>query len=120
MTTYSLPAVVFDKDIRCTCNGIAAAMGKLGAVVGAYTFYYIAKQASVQVVVGICVLVSTAGAVLTYCCIDDKLLANDDSAPHEVIAEGGSNLNTSSSHDGDEQFIILSPITNIQSKISDQ
>ena len=38
VTTYVLPAQTYPKHIRSTCNGISAAMGKLGAVTGCYLF----------------------------------------------------------------------------------
>jgi PHS family inorganic phosphate transporter-like MFS transporter len=38
VTTYVLPAQTYPKKIRSTCNGISAAMGKLGAVTGCYLF----------------------------------------------------------------------------------
>jgi hypothetical protein len=79
VTTYGLPACVFEKDIRCTFNGIASAMGKLGAIIGAYTFYYIA-QASLHAVLIICVVVSLLGAYITQFYIDDASFAGDEGA----------------------------------------
>ena len=79
VTTYALPASVFQKDIRCTFNGMASAMGKIGAIIGAYTFYYIA-QASIHAVLVICVIVCLIGALMTHFYIEDGTLSNDDSA----------------------------------------
>jgi MFS transporter, PHS family, inorganic phosphate transporter len=70
VTTYALPAVLFEKDIRCTFNGMAAAMGKLGAIVGAYTFSYIALE-SFEAVIALCAVICGAGVWLTYATIDD-------------------------------------------------
>jgi MFS family permease len=77
ITSYALPSALFEKDIRCSFNGIAAAMGKLGAIVGAYTFYYIAKV-SVPAVLVVCVLVSLLGLVSTYYLIDLDAISSDE------------------------------------------
>lgn len=79
VTTYALPASVFDKDIRCTFNGIASAMGKIGAIIGAYSFYYIAKE-SIHAVLIICVVVSLIGARMTYIYISDDYIGTDDAS----------------------------------------
>jgi hypothetical protein len=86
VTTYGLPASVFEKDIRCTFNGIASAMGKLGAIIGAYTFYYIAKV-SLHAVLVVCVVVCLIGARVTYFNIDDADLMNDDSSRRVVSGD---------------------------------
>ncbi len=38
LTTFVLPAQTYPKSVRATFNGISAACGKLGAVVGVYMF----------------------------------------------------------------------------------
>lgn len=38
LTTYVLPAQTYPKSVRATFNGISAACGKVGAVVGVYMF----------------------------------------------------------------------------------
>jgi PHS family inorganic phosphate transporter-like MFS transporter len=95
VTTYGLPASVFEKDIRCTFNGIASAMGKLGAIIGAYTFYYIAK-ASLHAVLAVCVVVCLVGARVTYFNIDDADLLNDDSSRR--VASGERSLSGTFKH----------------------
>jgi PHS family inorganic phosphate transporter-like MFS transporter len=77
--TYALPAAVFEKDIRCTFNGIAAAMGKTGAIVGAFTFYYIAK-ASIHAVLITCIVMCAFGAYVTHAYIADRDMKRDDAA----------------------------------------
>ncbi|KAJ1406768.1 hypothetical protein B484DRAFT_456750 [Ochromonadaceae sp. CCMP2298] len=79
VTTFSLPAALFDKEIRCTFNGISAAMGKMGAILGAYTFQYLAPV-SLQAVLGLCAAVTLAGAYLTYSFLEDAMLVGDESA----------------------------------------
>ena len=38
LTTFILPAETFPKKVRATFNGVCAACGKIGAVVGVYMF----------------------------------------------------------------------------------
>jgi len=76
VTVFTLPAALFEKDIRSTFNGIAAAGGKIGAIIGAYTFTYIAN-ASIQAVLACCVVLCAAGVLVTYHYIDDADLAHD-------------------------------------------
>lgn len=45
-TTYILPAELFPARLRCTCHGFCAALGKLGAVVGATGFLYASQPPS--------------------------------------------------------------------------
>ena len=43
-TTFVVPAEIFPARLRSTCHGISAASGKLGAIVGAYGFLYLAQN----------------------------------------------------------------------------
>jgi len=67
ISTYTLPALLFDREIRTTFNGICAAMGKVGAVVGTMSFGGIARSSSngYTVVMIICFFVSTVAAFLS-------------------------------------------------------
>ncbi|XP_059298136.1 inorganic phosphate transporter 1-4-like [Lycium ferocissimum] len=42
-TTFIVPAEIFPARLRSTCHGISAAAGKLGAMVGAFGFLYLAQ-----------------------------------------------------------------------------
>lgn len=42
-TTFIVPAEIFPARLRSTCHGISAASGKLGAMVGAFGFLYLAQ-----------------------------------------------------------------------------
>ncbi|WMV47368.1 hypothetical protein MTR67_040753 [Solanum verrucosum] len=42
-TTFVVPAEIFPARLRSTCHGISAAWGKLGAMVGAFGFLYLAQ-----------------------------------------------------------------------------
>ena len=39
-TSYIIPSVIYSTTSKGTCHGISAAAGKLGAVIGAYSFVY--------------------------------------------------------------------------------
>jgi len=43
-TTFVVPAEIFPARLRSTCHGISAASGKLGAIVGAFGFLYLAQD----------------------------------------------------------------------------
>ncbi|EEF37829.1 inorganic phosphate transporter 1-4 [Ricinus communis] len=43
-TTFIVPAEIFPARLRSTCHGISAASGKLGAMVGAFGFLYLAQN----------------------------------------------------------------------------
>ncbi|CAM8886447.1 hypothetical protein QQ045_024342 [Rhodiola kirilowii] len=43
-TTFVVPAEIFPARLRSTCHGVSAAAGKLGAIVGAFGFLYLAQN----------------------------------------------------------------------------
>ncbi|CAN1244912.1 Probable inorganic phosphate transporter 1-7 [Linum grandiflorum] len=43
-TTFVVPAEIFPARVRSTCHGISSASGKLGAIVGAFGFLYLAQN----------------------------------------------------------------------------
>ncbi|CAK8543585.1 unnamed protein product [Lathyrus sativus] len=43
-TTFVIPAEIFPARFRSTCHGISSASGKLGAIVGAFGFLYLAQN----------------------------------------------------------------------------
>jgi len=88
---YSLPAALFPREIRATCNGICAACGKMGAVVGSFAFYYIAEgtSAGYTIVLAICCVLAFAGALVTHQYIHAKELLNDDlELEHQGVLKG--------------------------------
>ncbi|KAK4745853.1 hypothetical protein SAY87_012165 [Trapa incisa] len=44
VTTFVVPAEIFPARLRSTCHGISAASGKLGVMVGAFGFLYLAQN----------------------------------------------------------------------------
>jgi PHS family inorganic phosphate transporter-like MFS transporter len=77
VTTYVLPASVYDKEVRATMNGVSAACGKSGAVVGAYFFGAVASVIGYPAVMCMCAALSLVGALVTQKYIADGL--DDDS-----------------------------------------
>lgn len=87
-TTYSIPTVLFHKEIRATFDGIAAAMGKCGAVVGTFTFYYIAQSNTMygyMIVIIICAGLGLLGAYITYQYIHTYDFYNTEKSHHPQL-----------------------------------
>ncbi len=57
---------MFPKQVRSTLNGVSAACGKLGALVGVYMFGAIAASSSYAVVMVVSALFSLGGAVISH------------------------------------------------------
>jgi len=70
-TTYILATESFPTSIRSTCSGISAAMGKLGAVVGAFGMTSVLEAYDLKVVFIICGVISFMGAIVTIFCVKD-------------------------------------------------
>lgn len=87
-TTYSIPAVLFHKEMRATFDGIAAAMGKCGATVGTFTFYYIAQSNATygyMIVILLCACFALVGAVITYSSIHTYDFYNTERSHHPEL-----------------------------------
>jgi len=83
-TTFILPAETFPAHVRTTLNGFSAAMGKLGATVGAALFVPLTAATSVQTVLLACAGVSWLGALVTWAFVEDRRGKRVDHA--EVVA----------------------------------
>jgi len=90
VTTYVLPAETFPKEIRSTFNGISAACGKAGAVVGAYVFGPLAAATSYNFVFYSCAVLALLGAIVSYVYIDEVHHAAGASDGNEAPADFGS------------------------------
>jgi PHS family inorganic phosphate transporter-like MFS transporter len=66
-TTFILPSLVYSPECRSTWNGISAASGKLGALLGATLFAPAADEWGDACVLMICAGVAIAAFFLTYC-----------------------------------------------------
>jgi PHS family inorganic phosphate transporter-like MFS transporter len=74
-TTYVLPSMTFSKSCRSTMNGVCAASGKAGALLGTVIFAMAADRFGQQVVMVVCATLSFVGAALTQFCVSEGLLA---------------------------------------------
>jgi len=68
-TTFLLPSVTYSEECRSTLNGISAAAGKLGALVGASVFAPAADIWGESVVMVCCGCVSLVALLLTKVCL---------------------------------------------------
>lgn len=88
LTTFILPAETFPKEIRSTFGGIAAACGKLGAFVGAFSFGPLASSTSLPFVMAVCALLAVLGALLSHTCIGtDRSRENFPSPGAAIISD---------------------------------
>jgi PHS family inorganic phosphate transporter-like MFS transporter len=101
-TTFILPAEIYPARFRSTCHGISAATGKLGAIVGAFGFNYIAQDPKkpqpgypagigLQDALYILAAISALGVLLTFLLpetnqrsLEDLTGENDDDSPDPV------------------------------------
>jgi len=68
-TTFMLPSITFSPDCRSTLNGISAASGKAGALLGSIMFEPIANKYGDAMVMFLCALTSVCGGVITAYCV---------------------------------------------------
>jgi PHS family inorganic phosphate transporter-like MFS transporter len=71
VASFSLPAVLFPKSVRSTYNGIAAAMGKTGAFVGALALYPLAETGGLPLMLALLAVVAATGALVTFVFLDE-------------------------------------------------
>jgi MFS transporter, PHS family, inorganic phosphate transporter len=65
VTTFVYPAEIFPVMVRTTAHGITAALGKVGAFIGAFAFPYLLVSFHLQGAMAAAAVVSLAGLVLT-------------------------------------------------------
>jgi PHS family inorganic phosphate transporter-like MFS transporter len=68
-TTFILPSVTYSEECRSTLNGMSAAAGKVGALVGASVFAPAAEMWGVNIVMICCACVSLVAWLLTKICL---------------------------------------------------
>jgi len=71
-TTFILPSETFPTEVRSTLNGVCAACGKLGAVVGSSMFKPLVGAFGTQFVFFCCAVCAGLGIILTAFCVDDR------------------------------------------------
>ncbi|HEU5227746.1 MAG TPA: MFS transporter [Ktedonobacteraceae bacterium] len=65
VTTFVYPAEIFPVMIRSSAHGTAAALGKLGAFLGAFAFPYLLATFHLPGAMAVCVITSLLGLLLT-------------------------------------------------------
>jgi MFS family permease len=66
VTTFVYPAEIFPVMVRSTAHGIAAAVGKLGAFIGAFAFPYLLSVYKLPGAMAVAAVISLAGLLLTF------------------------------------------------------
>ena len=79
LQTFMLPSMTFSRPCRSTLNGICAASGKIGALLGASIFLPLASWLGNAEVMVLCALISIVGAILTFFFVDDNAGASEES-----------------------------------------
>jgi len=70
--------MTFSKECRTTLNGIAAASGKAGALLGTVIFAPAATTIGQPAVMVACAILSSLGMMVTLFCVPETLLEKDD------------------------------------------
>jgi PHS family inorganic phosphate transporter-like MFS transporter len=88
-TTFVYPAEIFPVMIRSSAHGIAAALGKVGAFIGAFTFPYILTTFNLPGVTTVSAIISLLGLLLTLYLLPEpnQRTLEEISGDHELLAE---------------------------------
>ena len=65
-TTFIIPSEIYPSDVKSTCYGISAMMGKLGAILGGILIKPIFDHFGLQICLILCAFVSFTGMLLTF------------------------------------------------------
>jgi PHS family inorganic phosphate transporter-like MFS transporter len=65
-TTFVIPSELFPTAVKASCHGLSAAMGKLGAVLGAQAFPLLLPMIGLHGVMYCCVGVALAGLLCSF------------------------------------------------------
>ncbi|HZU03042.1 MAG TPA: MFS transporter, partial [Ktedonobacteraceae bacterium] len=80
------PAEIFPVQVRTTAHGISAAVGKVGAFIGAFVFPILLSNVRLPGAMGFAAIVSLAGFLLTF------ILPEPDTKSLEAIEQEGEKL----------------------------
>ena len=94
VTSYVLPSLVYEPEVRSTLNGISSVCGKIGAITGSVLFTSIydragpdGADAAMQTIFYICALMGLVGAACTYFGLSERpcggLLRGGGGSPSE-------------------------------------
>eukprot|EP00466_Bigelowiella_natans_P006741 jgi/Bigna1/86371/estExt_fgenesh1_pg.C_100061 len=89
ITTFILPAEVYPPKVRSTMNGISAAMGKLGAIIGTYIYQPIYDRFGISTLMFVAGSISLSGMIISYFAIDSDLDEGFESATTSNIIYDG-------------------------------
>lgn len=78
-TTFLIPSEVFPTSIRAKGHGLSAAIGKVGAFVGAFTLPFVLHKHGMGIVMGMMALVSFCGIFVTMLIPEMKQVSLDES-----------------------------------------
>mmetsp|Transcript_50714 Transcript_50714/g.69005 ORF Transcript_50714/g.69005 Transcript_50714/m.69005 type:complete len:627 (-) Transcript_50714:101-1981(-) len=97
-TTFILPSQILPSDTSSTFNGLAAACGNMGALIGATWMEPLGRVYGVDFIMTLCGVVSLLGFLLTMACIDDTPTTLTACTPHKE----------DTSHSGDAVTAVIS------------
>ncbi|KAF4659165.1 hypothetical protein FOL47_007694 [Perkinsus chesapeaki] len=60
-TTFIIPSEIFPTEVKTTCHGFSAAMGKVGAIIGTYSFPAVQEGIGLSGVMYVCAAVAAFG-----------------------------------------------------------
>ena len=80
-TTFMLPSLTFSSTCRSTLNGVSAASGKTGALLGATAFAPLAEHLGDQSVMIICAAISVVGLIISGLCVQELKSDDTESTP---------------------------------------
>jgi hypothetical protein len=86
LQTYVLPSLTFSRPCRSTLNGICAACGKAGALIGSTVFVFATSRFGEENVMIACSGVSLIGMVITLYFVSDPIL--DDGFDSDMASSG--------------------------------
>lgn len=89
VTTFVYPAEIFPVMVRTTAHGIAAAVGKVGAFIGAFAFPYLLANFNLPGAMAVAAVISLAGLLLTVFTLPEpnQRSLEEISDEHAVLAE---------------------------------
>jgi PHS family inorganic phosphate transporter-like MFS transporter len=68
-TTFMLPSMTFSRECRSTLNGVCAASGKVGALLGAYFFVPASRTFGMIALFFACAVISFVRCIITLVCV---------------------------------------------------
>ena len=94
-TTFLLPSVTYSHNCRSTLNGISAAFGKMGALLGASVFPAAADILGDGSVMTVCSGISVVALILTWKCVLTHVQEEESFVAAPIAAASSSNDDTS-------------------------